>query len=386
MIKNKINGYRRGDTFGIRNHIIAIASVSCVNSFVEEANRIDANIVPITHPHGCDHLGEDREQVLRTLVGTCNHPNVGGVLLIGLGCENIRLKDISQRIRRDNRIVKEIMVQELGKKDKITDVIKKNVSEIKEFVSRQEKEEFDISELIIGLECGGSDTFSAITANPAVGRVSDSLVRLGATVILSEVPEMIGAKDLLENMIEDESVKQKLFSKIDYYVTTALRSGNDLMGVNPTPGNIQAGISSIEEKSLGSLCKAGSSKIQEVVEYAERPSKKGLVVMNTPGNDPESVTGMVAGGAHVVLFTTGLGTPIGNPVAPVIKIASNSRVFDHMQDFIDINAGRILEQSSIQDVAEEIETFLIQVVEGRKTASERNNNREFAINRIGITF
>jgi altronate dehydratase large subunit len=386
MTEIKLQGYRRGSRFGIRNHIIIMSSVSCVNSFVQQAAIMDKSIIPITHQHGCDHIGKDREQVLRTLVGVCNNPNVGGILLIGLGCENITVDNISEKVNTEGKILKKIIVQEIGKKEDLFDLIKKYINEIKEVVSKHEKEEFNISKLIIGLECGGSDAFTGITANPSVGKVSDKLVGYGSTVVLSEIPEMIGAKNALKEIIEDESVREKLFSRIDYYIKVSKDCGCDLIGVNPTPGNIKGGISSIEEKSLGCIAKAGTSKIKEFVDYATAPESNGLVVMDTPGNDAESITGISAGGANLILFTTGLGTPLGSPIMPVIKISSNTKTFKNMRDFIDVDAGKIIDGTSLDDVSEEIFSFLIEVSNGKQTVSEINKSWEFSINRIGPTF
>ena len=384
---NKIKGFKRNNTsFGIRNHLIIMSSVCCANCIVEQIALLNDNVIPITHQHGCNHLEEDRTQVLNTLVGTCNNANVGGVLLIGLGCESITVEDISEKIKCENKIVRKIIIQTIGEKNNILAQAKEYINEIKEFISKQKKEEFDISNLIIGLECGGSDTFSGITANPAVGIVSDKLVAMNATVIISEIPEMIGAENALTERIKDRAIKEHLFARIKDYINISKQTECNLSGVNPTLGNIKSGISSIEEKSLGCIAKAGHSKIKEFVEYAHSPKSKGLIVMNTPGNDPESVTGMVAGGAQVILFTTGLGTPLGNPITPVIKISSNSEVYEHMKSFIDINAGKILDGTKIEDVSKEIFDFLVQVCNGKQTTSEINKCREFSINRKGITF
>ena len=382
-----LKGYRRKkDIFGIRNRLIVMSSVCCANSFVEQIGLLDKDVVPIVHQHGCNHIGKDRDQVLRTLVGICNNPNIGGILLIGLGCESIGVQDIVPGIDTENKIVKSIIIQEIGYKDEIIKRAKKYLQEMKEFLFRQKLEKIKLSNLVVGLECGASDPFSGITANPAVGLVSDKLVQSDATVILAEVPEMIGAEKALSERIDNQEVRRKLFSRIGEYIEISKEYGCDLLGVNPTPGNIKSGLSSIEEKSLGCIAKGGNSKIQEFVEYAERPKSKRLVVMDTPGNDPESVTGMVAGGAHIILFTTGLGTPLGNPIAPIIKIASTNKVYKHMKDYMDINAGEIINGVSISVVADKIFNYLIEVCNGTKTASERNRCREFAINRIGPTF
>lgn len=382
-----IEGYRRGlNRIGVRNHVVVMAGVACANSIVERIARTDDTIIPITHQHGCTHMGEDREQVLRTLSGTCDNPNVGGVLLVGLGCETIGVDEIASRIDREGKIVKTLVIQEIGEIHRIVETAAANLREIKAFARKRQRVDCDVSQLVVGLECGGSDPFSGITANPAVGIVSERLVALGATVILSEIPEMIGAEDILKRRIADEGAGERLFARVQDYVQAAKSCGCDLRGGNPSPGNIKAGLSSIEEKSIGCIIKGGRCAIGEFVRYAETPGGRGLVVMDTPGNDPESVTGMVAGGANVVLFTTGVGTPLGHPVAPVIKIASNTKTFERMRDFMDIDAGRTIEGTSIEDVADAIFTLLLEVCNGRETAAEVNRCREFAVNWLGPTF
>lgn len=387
----KLKGYYRDkDLFGIRNHIIVLSSVCCANSIARSIAALDKETIPILHQHGCDLMGEDREQVLRTLVGICNNPNVGGILLVGLGCESTSVNDITRKINPKNKIVRELVIQEIGSYNEIIREAKRKLAEIKDYVLRQKKETFDISNLIVGLECGGSDIFSGLTANPSIGILSDRLVKLSATVILAEVPEMIGAEQVLAERVADEQTKNKLLAKIKRYISLSKEMGSDLTGVNPTPGNVRAGISSIEEKSLGCIEKGGHSKIKEVVDYAVRPSLKGLLVMDTPGNDPESITGMAAGGAQLVIFTTGLGTPLGCPVAPIIKVSSNSQIFNHMQDFIDIDAGRAIKGYKLEQIADELFNLMVEVCNGRKTKSEvwakTNGFNEFSINRIGPTF
>jgi altronate dehydratase large subunit len=387
MSRIKIKGYMRRDGLvGIRNYIVVMSSVSCANFVVEQIARNDTDIIRITHQHGCTHMGSDTEQVLRTLSGTCNNPNVAGVLLVGLGCESVNVNSIASRIDNSGKLVKMLVIQEIGEIHKIMDVAFDYLRRIKEFVSKQQRSDFDIKHLIVGLECGGSDPFSGITANPAVGLVSDKLVELGATVILSEIPEMIGAEGVLESRVPDEAVKQRILARIKDYIRMIKEAGGDPRGCNPAPGNIKAGLSTIEEKSLGCIIKGGSSNINEFVEYARRPLCKGLVVMDTPGNDPESVTGMAAGGANLILFTTGTGTPVGNPVAPVVKISSNTKMYRRMSSFIDIDAGKIVGGTQVETVADEIFELIIGVCNGRQTAAEVNCCREFAINRIGPTF
>jgi len=380
-----IQGYPRGETFGVRNHVVALASVSCANSVVERIAREHPGVIPVTHQHGCTHMGEDREQVLRALAGTCSNPNVGGALIVGLGCENVTAGDVAERVATADRLVRTLVIQEIGRAARLFEAAGACVREMEAFVAAQRREPFDVASLTVGLECGGSDPFSGITGNPAVGLVSDRLVELGATAVLSEIPEMIGAEAALADRIGDAEIRRRLFARIADYVRIARERGTDLRGANPSPGNIRAGLSTIEEKSLGCIAKGGQSDIVELVRYAERPGRRGLVVMDTPGNDPESVTAMAAGGAQVVLFTTGVGTPVGNPVAPVIKIATNTRTFENMRDFMDLNAGRIVEGMSIEEVAGELFETLLAVCNGQPVAAEVNQCREFAVNRLGPT-
>ncbi|MFW6061721.1 MAG: UxaA family hydrolase, partial [Planctomycetota bacterium] len=309
-----------------------------------------------------------------------------GVLLVGLGCETVDVEQILGRIDTEGRIVRSVVMQDIGPMEEILGIAREHLREIHAFIANLQTVPCDGSALVVGLECGGSDPFSGITANPAVGLVSDRVVELGGTVILSEIPEMIGAEDALAPRIADDQLRERLFGRINDYVETAHRMGADLRGCNPTPGNIAAGLSTIEEKSLGCICKGGHSPIRQFVRYAEAPTSTGLVLMDTPGNDPESVTGMAAGGANIILFTTGVGTPLGNPVAPVIKIASNSRTAQKMADFIDIDAGQAVRDGSIEDVAEQISALLARVAAGEPSAAERNGCREFALNRLAVTF
>ncbi len=387
MKNNTVSGYKREKgIYGIRNHVIIVSSVSCVNNIVQRLAALAGNAIPITHPHGCDHIGDDRLQVLRTLHGICNNPNVGGVLVVGLGCENVSASEIINGIAQENRMARKLMVQEIGNSEAIIKQGMAYIEELTQFAGKQKKVEFDISHLVIAVKCGGSDPFSGITANPAVGTVSDKIVGLGGTIILAEIPELIGAEELLISRIRDNSVKDKLLKKTGRYVEIAKSLGQDLHGTNPTPGNIRSGITTIEEKSLGAAIKGGTTEVKDVIEYAEPPKTKGLVIMDTPGNDIECVTGVCAGGASLVLFTTGLGTPVGNPVAPVIKIASNSRIFNHMRHFIDINAGKVQEGKTVADVGEELFNFVAEVCNGKQTLAEQNRQYDFAINRLAPTF
>ena len=383
----KLEGYKRADNvFGIRNHIIVLSTVCCANCYAQQIAEQVEGVVPILHQHGCNHLGDDRVQMVRTLAGMCSNPNVGGALIIGLGCETVGSEEISQKVRKHNRIIRRMTVQDIGNSKQIIRTGKQHLAEIKRHIDEQNLEGFDISNLVVGLECGASDAFSGISANPAVGAVCDILVQLGATVMLSETPEMIGAERALIKRASNKDVEGKILSKISRYTDMARESGGDFGCTNPTPGNIRAGITTIEEKSLGCITKSGTSKIREVVDYAEEPKGKGLVMMDTPGNDAESITGMVAGGAHLILLSTGLGTPLGHPIVPVIKISSNTTTFKHMRDSIDLDAGPVLDGANISEIGDEIIGFVVKVGQGTRTASERRNCHGVAINRIGPTF
>ncbi|MBI4180939.1 MAG: UxaA family hydrolase [Chloroflexi bacterium] len=387
MRSNKLLGFRRrDDIFGIRNHIVILPTVHCAIPIVRQIASSISGVTPIFHQHGCDHIGDDREQVIRTLAGIANNPNVGGLLLVGLGCENVALDEVLARLHKLNRPVERLLIQDIGDMDELTRLGKESIARIKSVVDNQTREEFNISRLVVGVECGASDSFSGITANPAVGMVADKLVALGATVILSETPELIGAEPLLLKRIPDKNAQDKLLTRTRRYIEIARSLGQDLIGTNPTPGNIRAGITTIEEKSLGAVAKGGTSQINQIIDYAEVPNQKGLVIMDTPGNDPESLTGLVAGGAHLILFTTGLGTPLGYPIVPVIKISSNSETFCKMGSFTDIDAGSILNGKTITEVADNIFRLLLDVAGGEKTVSENWSSGEIAINRLAPTF
>jgi altronate dehydratase large subunit len=251
-------------------------------------------------------------------------------------------------------------------------------------VSRAQREAIPLSELVVATECGGSDAWSGVTANPALGAASDLVVRAGGTVILSEASEFIGAEHVLAARAASPEVAACIVESARRREDEASRVGVDLRGAQPTPGNIAGGLSTIEEKSLGTIAKGGTTPVRECLPYAHRPTQRGLVVMDTPGNDPESVTGMVAGGAQVVVFTTGRGSPTGCPIAPVIKVASNSAMFRKMADDMDVNAGTILESGeSLASVGRRIFDEIIAVANGKQTSAETWGHKEFAINVIG---
>ncbi|MGD9568428.1 MAG: UxaA family hydrolase [Sedimentibacter sp.] len=387
----KLMGYRRENgTFGIRNHLLVIPASVCAS---ETAVRI-ANLVPgavaIPHQHGCCQVGVDYRQTERTLIGFGQNPNVGAVLVVALGCEGINSQVIASEIAKTGKAVESIVIQ---KNSGTLKTITKGVEILGEMarkISQQKREEFDISELILGLECGGSDPTSGIASNPAIGKASDMLIAAGGSSILSETTEVIGAEHLLVERFDTEEKKAKFLRMVNDVEQRAIAMGEDLRGTQPTPGNIEGGLSTIEEKSLGCMHKAGTeNNFVNALEYAELVpnDKKGLYFMDTPGEDIDSITGMVAGGAQIVVFTTGRGTPTGCPIAPVIKITGNTNTYNNMIDNIDINAGKIItEGATLDDIGQEIFNKIIEVSNGELTKAESLGHNEFGIYRIGYTF
>lgn len=370
-------GYRRpGGSVGVRNHIAVISTVTCANEVASRiANQVE-EAVSLTHNMGCGHY---IFTPLRPLAGLGKNPNVAAVLVVGLGCEVVSAKILAEEIAESEKPVESIIIQEVGGTVK---AIKQGVRIVKSMVrkvSRLKRESFDLSNLTLGLECGGSDTTSGIAANPAVGRVADMVVNAGGTAILAETVELIGAEHVLARRAVNEKVAEEIVGVIRRMEDRMVKSLNlpvDMIA----PGNIEGGLSTLEEKSLGDSYKAGSSPIQGMLEYAEIPTKKGLFIMDEPGYDPESVTGIVAAGAQIVLFTTGRGTPLGSPVAPVIKITGNPRTYKIMKDNIDINAGTIIEgKETIEEASNRIYENVLRVASGEKTRAEVLGHRELAI-------
>ncbi len=380
-------GYRRRNgTVGVRNHVLVLPSVMCANHVVDRIGRAVPDVVTVNHPTGCAQVGADFEQTKRTMAGFAANPNVGAVLVVGLGCETNESKALAGEIAERGQRVEVIGIQECGGS---TETIARGTALARDLlreIAACERVTCSVSDLIVGTECGGSDGFSGITANPALGHASDRVVAEGGTVILAELPELVGAEHLLAQRAS-EPVAAKLYELIERVEQRARAMHVDMRYGNPTQGNIAGGLTTIEEKSLGAAYKGGSSELRDVVEYAQRPSSRGLVVMDTPGQDIEQLTGMVAGGAQVVVFTTGRGTPTGSPIAPVIKVATNSAMFARMRENMDLDAGTILDGSrTLEQVGDEIFGWIVDAANGRQTAAETLGFHDFAINRIGPSF
>jgi altronate dehydratase large subunit len=381
-------GYKRPDgKVGVRNHVVILPSVACSNEVCNAIARKVKGTISIPHQHGCAQLAFDAEQTARTLIGVGKNPNVAAVLVIGLGCEVVNSSMVASKIAESGKPVKNLVIQEIGGSPK---TIKEGVRIAKDmvsFASRLKREKSKSNSLILGVECGGSDACSGLSANPALGATSDLLIKEGGTIILSETTESIGAEHILARRAVNKKVKQKILEIVRRTEMRAFNLGLDIGKANPAPGNYEGGITTLEEKSLGCVMKGGTSKVMEVLEYSELPTQRGLVLMDTPGHDAESMTGLIAGGTQIIAFTTGRGNPLGSPIAPVIKIASNSYLYSKMKDNMDINAGEIVAgNKTIQEIGEKIFREVFRVANGKLTKSEIWGHREFAINRIGPSF
>jgi altronate dehydratase large subunit len=382
-------GFRRQDgRIGIRNHVLILPTITCAAQTAMRITDLVDGTVSFIHQHGCAQVGEDYEQTFRTYVGMGANPNVYGVVVLGLGCETLQAMKIASAIKKKTgKPVELVSIQEYGGTlDSIAQGAKIAARMVQE-ASAQKRVPFDFSDLIVGTECGGSDACSGLSANPAVGEVSDLIVDRGGTAILAETTELIGAEHLLAKRAVNDQVTKRVYEVIHAMENRSIAMGVDIRTGNPSPGNIEGGLSSLEEKSLGAAKKAGSRPLQELVDYAEVPTKKGLVWMDTPGHDIEQLTGMVAGGAQIVLFTSGRGTPTGSPIAPTIKISTNSIMFERMNDNMDINAGTIIDgEETPKEVGRRILSEIALTCSGKKTKAEILKQNDFGIWRIGPTF
>lgn len=381
-------GYRRKDgSFGIRNHLLVIPSSVCASVV---AARIASNVegvISLPNQHGCCQVGSDMDQVIRVLIGLGKNANVGGVLVVGLGCEGVPTENVARDIASTGKPADYIIIQECGGTLKAEEKGTRMLREMAQDVMALEKSEGDLTEITLSIECGGSDTTSGLASNPAVGYASDKIVDMGGTSIFSETTEFIGAEHLLAKRAITTEVGQKVLDIVRACENKAKSMGVDMRGGQPTPGNIKGGITTIEEKSLGCIYKGGTKPINDVLDYGERPNGKGLFIMDSPGQDIESITGMTAGGSQIVVFTTGRGTPTGSPISPVIKVTGNPMTYENMKDNIDINAGTIVKgDQSVNEVGEIIFDEILKVVGGKLTKAEALGHREFGIYKLISTF
>ena len=383
-------GFRRKNgKVGVRNEIWIVPTVGCVNNIAQAIERRAKNLIKgsvedvtaFVHPYGCSQMGDDQENTRKILADMINHPNAGGVLVLGLGCENSNIRVLKDYLGEiDEKRVRFLISQE------VEDEIETGVTLVKELIENiadESREEIDASELIIGMKCGGSDGLSGITANPIVGEFSDILISKGGSTILTEVPEMFGAETLLMERCKDRETFEKTVALINDF-KMYFKNHNQTIYENPSPGNKAGGISTLEDKSLGCTQKSGSAKVSDVLGYGETLKTKGLNLLSSPGNDLVAATALAMSGAHIVLFTTGRGTPFASPV-PTLKIATNSRLAKSKENWIDFNAGRMVEDKSKDELANDLFKLVLEVASGKKVKSEIAGFHDFAIFKQGVT-
>lgn len=383
-------GFQRPDgKVGVRNEIWIIPTVGCVNNIATAlAKRANAKVkgsvqevIAFPHPYGCSQMGDDQEHTRTILADLINHPNAGGVLVLGLGCENSNIDVLKSYIGDyDEKRVKFLVCQE------VEDEMEKGeelLEELIDYVASFERKPISVSKLIIGMKCGGSDGFSGITANPLVGRFSDLLISKKGTTILTEVPEMFGAETILMNRCENEQLFDKTVELINDF-KQYFKDNHQTIYENPSPGNKKGGISTLEDKSLGCTQKSGNALVKGVLAYGEPVVASGLNLLSAPGNDLVAATALAASGAHIVLFTTGRGTPFASPV-PTVKISSNSSLAGRKKNWIDFNAGVLVEDQELDETAQKLFDYVVEVASGKKVCSEEAGFHDMAIFKQGVT-
>jgi altronate hydrolase len=389
-------GYRRRDgRVGTRNYVLIVPTSMCASHEASQISTIAEftiydrqkypnvdGIVAIPHNKGCGcQDGSTIDVMLRTLSNYADHPNVGGVILIDLGCEKTNLSQVEKyllkREKAFDKPVAKIGIQEVGGTQAAIQQGLKEVEQMLPLVNEITREECPVSELVLGVKCGGSDGFSGISANPSLGRAADLLVRSGGTVLITEVPEFCGAEHLLASRAKDVETGRAIYRMVDWYKEYASKFGA-VLNNNPSPGNVAGGLLNITIKSLGAIAKAGTTRVEGVIEYAETPRTRGLNLMQGPGYDQESTPGLVGAGATVVVFTTGRGTTIGNAIAPVIKLASNTSVFERMSNDLDLSAGGVIDGTeTIDEVGQRVFERVVAVAGGVQAKAEEHKHREF---------
>lgn len=395
--RSTFQGFKRSDgRVGTRNFVLIVPTSMCASHEATQISMMSEflhykrekfpnvdGVVAIPHNKGCGcQDAENIEIMLRTLANYANHPNVGGVILMDLGCEKTNLSKVEKfLLNRDYSITKpfaKIGIQDVGGTQKAIEIGLEEVQKMLPIVNEAKREEFPASELILGVKCGGSDGFSGISANPSLGNASDLLVRNGGTVLITEVPEFCGAEHILANRAKDAETGRQVYEMVDWYKDFAAQFGA-VLNENPSPGNIKGGLLNITIKSLGAIAKAGTTRVEGVLNYAETVRRKGVNLMQGPGYDQESTPGLVAAGATVVVFTTGRGTTIGNAIAPVIKLSSNNPTFERMSNDIDLSAGNVIEGTeSIEEVGKRLFEHICKVASGEVLAkAEVLKHREF---------
>lgn len=383
-------GYNRENgKVGVRNEIWVIPTVGCVNNIASKIAELSKGLVrenieavcAFPHPYGCSQMGDDQEHTRQILADLIKHPNAGGVLILGLGCENSNIDILKEYIGEYNpNRVKFLVCQE---SDNEIEEALKLLSELAEYAGNFQREPISCSELVIGMKCGGSDGLSGITANPTVGAFSDLLISKGGTTILTEVPEMFGAETQLMNRCADEQLFEQTVSLINDFKEYFKRH-NQTIYENPSPGNKKGGISTLEDKSMGCTQKSGTAPVTGVLAYGEPVKVKGLNLLSAPGNDLVAATALAASGAHIVLFTTGRGTPFASPV-PTVKISTNNALFEKKNNWIDFNCGTLVEGDTLYELRDKFFDYVVSVASGEQVKSEKAGFHDMAIFKQGVT-
>jgi altronate dehydratase large subunit len=378
-------GYRRPDgKVGIRNHVLILPTCACSSETARVISNQVEGTTGIVNQNGCAQVKGDLEITMDILSGLAANPNVYGTVLVGLGCENAQPRDMYELIKsKTNKPLEMVIIQEEGG---TLATIKKGAEYARRMrmeASMKQREEVPLSELIVATNCGGSDPTSGLASNPVLGNATDRLVDLGSTSILCETTEFIGAEHILAERAATPEVKDRIYEIIRRYEEHLKNVGENLRNGNPSPGNKAGGITTLEEKSLGCIHKGGHRPIEEVTDYGVGPSKKGLVIMDTPGYDIASVTGLVAGGAQIVVFTTGRGTPTGNGLVPVLKMTANKITFNKMKENIDFDASPVIGGTkSIEEMGEELLNEIVAVANGKVVKAEAFGFNDIAISRL----
>ena len=365
-------GYPRKDgRAGTRNYLAIIPTVFCANEVAMAIAKKFKRARPLLHHQGCAQLKPDSDRVTRTLITLGANPNVGGVLLVGLGCESVSLQEVYQGLKDRGQKVEKVLIQGIGGMKK---AVKRGIElagKLDQSLSRMKRKPVPASHLAIGIKCGSSDTTSGLVSNPATGKASDLLLARGGAVIFGETTEFIGAEHLLARRAASEQLASQIIHIVTCMEDRVKAMGFDMRGGNPTPGNIRGGLTTIEEKSLGAICKSGSMPIDGVLEYGESIPGKGLFVLDSPGKEAEIMTGLSAAGANIIVFSTGGGAPQGFPIVPVIKVAGNPAKVRVMKDHIDLDASGVLTgQTTIDEVGQRIYAALLAVGSGKKVKAE----------------
>ncbi len=365
-------GYRRADgSVGTRNYVGVLSTVVCANEVAEDIAREVDEAVSFTHHQGCCQTPLDVQRVNEALIGLGRNPNLAAVLLVSLGCESTAIQDVAEGIRAGGKRVEVIGLQETGgvvrTREQGMEIARRMVAE----ASTLKRETCDLSDIVLGLKCGSSDTTQGLSATPAIGVVSDRIVEAGGTSILGEVTEFIGAEHILVKHAANDAIADQILALVERMESRAKAVGCDMRGGQPTGGNIKGGLTTIEEKSLGAIAKGGVAPVQAVYEYGERPTVKGLVVMDSPGREPEILTGLAAAGCNMIVFATGRGAPQGFPFVPVVKLTGNDLTWERMRDHMDLSVAGVIEGTeSLPEAGERLLTKIVNVASGEPTRAE----------------